>query len=113
MWGTGPLAETFPEPLSALERDLWLDPLRDGMVSALQLAGAVSVQGVTDENGRVAFLGLPAAGVITITPSRSGFRFEPPQLTIPDLANPSAPPFIAFPITDRSPTILACHCKSF
>jgi rifampicin phosphotransferase len=41
-WGTGPLAETFPEPLSSLERDLWLEPLRDGMVRALRLSGAVS-----------------------------------------------------------------------
>src|SRR5262245_46595628 len=28
----------------------------------LQLAGALSVQGVTDDNGSVAFLGLPSAG---------------------------------------------------
>src|SRR5262245_3089805 len=54
----------------------------------LQLAGAVNVQGATDDNGRVTFLGLPAAGELTITPSRSGFRFEPPQLIIADLANP-------------------------
>jgi uncharacterized repeat protein (TIGR01451 family) len=62
----------------------------------LQLAGAVNLQGVTDDNGRAAFPGLPPAGVVTITPSRSGFRFEPPQFTIPDLANPAAL-FIAFP----------------
>lgn len=63
----------------------------------LQLAGAVSVQGDTDDHGRVTFLGLPSAGAITITPSRSGFRFEPPQLSIPDPANPPAPAFVAFP----------------
>ena len=63
----------------------------------LQLGGAVNPPAVTDENGRAAFLGL--AGAITITPSRSGFRFEPPQLTIPDLANPSPPAFISFPTT--------------
>src|SRR5262245_45159441 len=63
----------------------------------LQLAGAVSVQGVTDDNGRVAFPGLPPAGAITITPSRSGFRFEPPQLTIPDSGNASTAAFTAFP----------------
>jgi pyruvate,water dikinase len=50
MWGTGPLAETFPEPLSTLERDLWLDPLRDGMVGALRLAGAVSAPKLARSN---------------------------------------------------------------
>ena len=63
----------------------------------LQLAGAVNRQEVTEENGRVVFAALPTVGAITITPSRSGFRFEPPQLTIPDLAKPSAPAFFAFP----------------
>jgi uncharacterized repeat protein (TIGR01451 family) len=63
----------------------------------LQLAGAVNVQGVTEDNGRVTFLALPPAGTVTITPSRSGFRFEPAQLTIPDLANPAAAAFSAVP----------------
>ena len=63
----------------------------------LHLAGAVNLQGVTDNNGRAAFVGLPPAGVVTITPSRSGFRFEPPQFTVPDLANPLAASFAAFP----------------
>src|SRR5262245_34433974 len=62
----------------------------------LQLAGAVSLQGVTDDNGRAAFPGLPTAGAITITPSRSGFRFEPPQLTLP---NAPTVAFTAFPTT--------------
>jgi hypothetical protein len=59
----------------------------------LQLAGAVNLQGVTDDTGRAAFP--PPAGVVTITPSRSGFRFEPPQLTMADLANRAS--FTAFP----------------
>src|SRR5262245_37320488 len=46
----------------------------------LRLTGAVNVQGVTDNNGRVAFLDLPPAGAIVVAPSRSGFRLEPPQL---------------------------------
>jgi uncharacterized repeat protein (TIGR01451 family) len=67
----------------------------------LQLAGAVNLQAVTDDNGAAAFLGLPAAGAATITPSRSGFQFEPPQLTILDLANPPAASFMASPtVTD-------------
>ena len=72
MWGTGPLAETFPEPLSTLERDLWLDPLRDGMVGALRLAGAVSAPKlarsdlVTSVGGWVA-VDLDAIGAAPVT----------------------------------------------
>lgn len=39
--GPGPVAETFPEPLSPLEDDLWAPPLRTAMTSALALAGTV------------------------------------------------------------------------
>ena len=71
--------------------------LRPSPGVALQLAGAVNLQGVTDDSGHAAFPGLPPAGVIAITPSRSGFRFEPPQFTIPDPANPPQASFTAFP----------------
>jgi len=37
--GPGPVAETFPEPLSPLEEDLWVEPLRAGLRAALALAG--------------------------------------------------------------------------
>jgi pyruvate,water dikinase len=37
--GPGPVAETFPDPLSPLEQDLWLRPLNDGLTHALVLAG--------------------------------------------------------------------------
>ena len=40
--GTGPLAETFPEPLSRLESDLWLAPLGEGLERALLLTGTPS-----------------------------------------------------------------------
>jgi phosphohistidine swiveling domain-containing protein len=40
--GPGPVAETFPQPLSVLETDLWIPPLRDGMTRALVAARAVS-----------------------------------------------------------------------
>jgi pyruvate,water dikinase len=40
--GPGPVAETFPEPLRRLEVDLWLRPLREGIVHALHVTGAVS-----------------------------------------------------------------------
>jgi pyruvate,water dikinase len=39
--GPGPVAETFPEPLHPLEQDLWLGPLRDGIVAALRGTGVV------------------------------------------------------------------------
>jgi hypothetical protein len=85
-------AQTRELAVSVARRDL--RPL--GQVT-VQLSGAVSLQGVTDDNGRVAFPGLPAAGAITVTPSRSGFRFEPMQLTIPGSANPATAAFVAFP----------------
>ena len=40
--GTGPLAETFPEPLSRLESDLWLPPLGEGLEHALLITGTAS-----------------------------------------------------------------------
>lgn len=39
VFGPGPVAETFPEPLSALEEDLWVPPLRDAVRDALRIAG--------------------------------------------------------------------------
>ena len=40
--GTGPLAETFPEPLSRLEADVWLAPLAEGLEQALLITGTAS-----------------------------------------------------------------------
>jgi pyruvate,water dikinase len=42
IFGTGPVAETFPDPLRPLEVSLWIDPLRDGIAGALQVTGAVA-----------------------------------------------------------------------
>lgn len=39
--GPGPVAETFPDPLRPLEIELWLEPLREAVVGALQVTGAV------------------------------------------------------------------------
>ncbi len=58
--GPGPVAETFPDALSALEEDLWVTPLRDGLRSALALAGTAPRRRlatspvVTTAGGRVA-----------------------------------------------------------
>ncbi len=42
VYGPGPVAETFPEPLTELEVDLWVPPLRDGVRHAVLLAGTAT-----------------------------------------------------------------------
>lgn len=79
--GPGPVAETFPEPLRPLERDLWEPPLEDGLREALRLSGAVSNRSlrgrfVVDVGGRVA-VDLEALGVVT--PRRTVWRILDPR----------------------------------
>lgn len=40
--GPGPVAETFPRPLTALETELWVEPLRVAIAEVLLLTGAAS-----------------------------------------------------------------------
>ncbi|MGH8991423.1 MAG: PEP/pyruvate-binding domain-containing protein, partial [Acidimicrobiia bacterium] len=60
VFGPGPVAETFPEPLRPLEEELWVPPLRQAMAAALRLTGAASGRGlaaspvVVTVGGRVA-----------------------------------------------------------
>jgi pyruvate,water dikinase len=66
--GPGPVAETFPNALHPLERDLWEPPLEDGIREALRISGAVSRRAlaerfVVDIGGRVA-VDLEALGVV-------------------------------------------------
>lgn len=42
VFGPGPVAETFPEPLSPMEVDLWVPPLRGAVREAVKLAGAAT-----------------------------------------------------------------------
>jgi rifampicin phosphotransferase len=42
VYGPGPIAETFPEPLTELEHDLWVPPLRDAVREAVVLAGSAT-----------------------------------------------------------------------
>jgi rifampicin phosphotransferase len=42
VYGPGPVAETFPSPLTELEQDLWVPPLREAVREALVLAGAAT-----------------------------------------------------------------------
>ena len=79
--GPGPVAETFPEALRPLERDLWEPPLEDGLREALRLSGAVSTRAlrerfVVDVGGRVA-VDLEALGVVT--PRRTVWRTLDPR----------------------------------
>ncbi|HSK53719.1 MAG TPA: PEP/pyruvate-binding domain-containing protein [Jiangellales bacterium] len=46
--GPGPVAETFPDPLGPLEIDLWVGPLRTGVVAALREIGAVAPRRLDD-----------------------------------------------------------------
>ena len=45
--GPGPVAETFPQPLTALESDLWVEPLRVAIAEVLALTGAASKKTLT------------------------------------------------------------------
>jgi pyruvate,water dikinase len=42
IYGPGPVAETFPSPLTELEDDLWVPPLREAVREAVLLAGAAT-----------------------------------------------------------------------
>lgn len=70
VYGPGPVAETFPDALSPLEEDLWLDPLRVALLEALSLTGAASRRTlrtrplVISVGGRVA-ADLTALGAVT------------------------------------------------
>ncbi|HEY3142140.1 MAG TPA: PEP/pyruvate-binding domain-containing protein [Acidimicrobiales bacterium] len=42
VYGPGPVAETFPTPLTELERDLWVPPLLEAVAQAVILAGTAT-----------------------------------------------------------------------
>jgi pyruvate,water dikinase len=46
VYGPGPVAETFPEPLSELECDLWVPPLREAVREAVLLTGTATAREV-------------------------------------------------------------------
>ena len=50
IYGPGPVAETFPEPLAELEHDLWVPPLRDAVREAVLLAGMATRKEVDDSD---------------------------------------------------------------
>lgn len=57
VYGPGPVAETFPEPLTELERDLWVPPLREAVAEAVLLAGAATQREVDSSEVVVAIDG--------------------------------------------------------
>ncbi|HMG44818.1 MAG TPA: PEP/pyruvate-binding domain-containing protein [Acidimicrobiales bacterium] len=50
IYGPGPVAETFPAPLTELERDLWVPPLREAVAEAVILAGTASPADVANSD---------------------------------------------------------------
>ena len=75
VFGPGPVAETFPDPLGPLEEELWVPPLRQALTESLHLTRAASRRRllsspvVVTVGGRVAAdLGL--LGVVPGGPSR-------------------------------------------
>ncbi len=88
--GPGPLGETFPDPLRPLEEDLWLEPIREGITSALTLVGAVPPRSLanspilTTVGGRAA-CDLELMRASPATPSR--WRWLDPRVTMRRLAS--------------------------
>jgi rifampicin phosphotransferase len=55
--GPGPVAETFPEALAPLEVDLWVEPLREGLLAAIEVVGVVPPRRLRASPGVVAIRG--------------------------------------------------------
>ena len=66
VFGPGPVAESFPEPLATLEQDLWLEPLRDGLREALLLTGIGAPKAISKSPLVVAVDGMAAADLAAI-----------------------------------------------
>ena len=73
--GPGPVAETFPDPLTPLEDDLWLEPLRVALGHAVLLTGAASARRVAASPIVTAVGGRAAAdlGLLGIATGRRSF----------------------------------------
>lgn len=58
--GTGPIAETFPDGLSALEEDLWVPPLREAISHAITIAAVAGPRDIEGSPVLVTIDGRPA-----------------------------------------------------
>ena len=81
IYGPGPVAETFPEPLAELEHDLWVPPLRDAVREAVLLAGLATPKEVAESGVVISMAGhvaidLRLAGEIVPKPTLAG-RLNP------------------------------------
>lgn len=66
IYGPGPLAETFPDALSPLESDLWLEPMTAALSQALVLAGVVDTKRLAKRPLTIAPGGRPAVDLALI-----------------------------------------------
>lgn len=71
VYGTGPVAETFPDPLSPLEQDLWVLALTEGMREALALTALASAADLRQRSIVTVIDGWVAADLDLIDPERS------------------------------------------
>lgn len=60
VFGPGPIAETFPDPLRPLEQDLWLPPLREALRVVLQLTGSAPSRALARSPIVITVAGRPA-----------------------------------------------------
>ena len=79
IYGPGPVAETFPEPLTELEHDLWVPPLRDAVGEAVVIAGAATRAEV-------------AQSEVVVNVARSGRHRPPARRGAPHEADAAAAP---------------------
>lgn len=78
--GPGPVAETFPDPLHALEQDLWIPPLRDALRSVLPLTGRAAAREVERSPVVAVVDGRPAVDLDLLEPAprrRGVARLDP------------------------------------
>jgi pyruvate,water dikinase len=66
VFGPGPVAESFPEPLATLEQDLWLAPMRDGLRAAIRLTGSMPARTLDRSPIVVAVDGMAAADLLAL-----------------------------------------------
>ena len=66
VFGPGPVAESFPEPLAALEQDLWLAPMRDGLREAIPLTGSMPAKTLSRSPIAIAVDGMAAVDLAAL-----------------------------------------------
>ena len=66
-----------------------ISPTGGGAGATIALTGAASASATVNSSGSYSFLGL-AAGTYTVTPSQSGYSFNPPSLSVPFTVRQSA-----------------------